>query len=331
MTWILDIGDISSLAQPLAPSAFAKRWTCPVLVELPPGATFRGAGTQEEVRLRALEHLGDLRMHVLMGDRTPISLGRQGDLSPLAREGVSVEHLHLVCEEGRWRVLDLDGRGQTSVAGRAVPAERSLGISPGQVLRVGSAEFAFFGPKELYRLAHAAVAGGPPMTFPRGGVLLSKLIEMEAHTWVGPESGPFLIEVPVDEQHEALMATLVVAEGSIHEKKRACDLDRARIHSLAREGEVRIGRGDDVEVFLHDRSVSRVHARMWCAAQQARVLDEESKNGTWVTSGRLPPGIMEEVQVGQPIRFSRALCTMVDWARLRELACRITSSATSAA
>jgi pSer/pThr/pTyr-binding forkhead associated (FHA) protein len=43
-----------------------------------------------------------------------------------------------------------------------------------------------------------------------------------------------------------------------------------------------IGRGDECNLVLNDRAISRQHARIWREAGQFFIEDLESKNGTWV-------------------------------------------------
>ena len=50
-----------------------------------------------------------------------------------------------------------------------------------------------------------------------------------------------------------------------------------------------IGRGSSVGLQLHDRSVSRSHARLTIRNRQAFLQDLGSTNGTWLGGQELPP------------------------------------------
>jgi len=67
------------------------------------------------------------------------------------------------------------------------------------------------------------------------------------------------------------------------------------------EGSTRVGRGDECELVLDSRQVSRVHAIIEAVNGCFRLLDEGSRNGTYV-NGRRVKG-QRELRVGDVIRF----------------------------
>lgn len=67
------------------------------------------------------------------------------------------------------------------------------------------------------------------------------------------------------------------------------------------EGSTRVGRGDECELVLDSRQVSRVHAIIEAMNGCFRLLDEGSRNGTYV-NGRRVRG-QQELRVGDVIRF----------------------------
>jgi DNA-binding winged helix-turn-helix (wHTH) protein len=54
-----------------------------------------------------------------------------------------------------------------------------------------------------------------------------------------------------------------------------------------REGENRIGRAQDCQIWIDSSTVSRYHARIVVAGDVATIEDLQSKNGTFVSGGRL--------------------------------------------
>jgi VWFA-related protein len=67
------------------------------------------------------------------------------------------------------------------------------------------------------------------------------------------------------------------------------------------EGSTRVGRGDECELVLDSRQVSRVHAIIEAVNGCFRLLDEGSRNGTYV-NGRRVRG-QQELRVGDVVRF----------------------------
>src|SRR5690349_17873920 len=65
--------------------------------------------------------------------------------------------------------------------------------------------------------------------------------------------------------------------------------DRVLTHELPEKGEVILGRGHEVDVFIDHRSVSRRHARLSVASPSLALEDLGSANGTRLSGQRLDP------------------------------------------
>lgn len=63
--------------------------------------------------------------------------------------------------------------------------------------------------------------------------------------------------------------------------------DTSRTFLLPDDGEVLVGRGDDVQIRLTDRAASRRHARLSADAGGVKLADLDSHNGTFVNGARL--------------------------------------------
>ena len=68
-----------------------------------------------------------------------------------------------------------------------------------------------------------------------------------------------------------------------------------------KEGVNTVGRSFENDVILGDKTVSRQHLRIVKEANRYRVVDLESKNGTFFSGKYLPPETELEVQAGVPI------------------------------
>ena len=68
---------------------------------------------------------------------------------------------------------------------------------------------------------------------------------------------------------------------------------------------IRIGRSNDVEAVLQAPSVAKEHAKVVTNAGRTFVIDQNSKNGTWIHTGasaqRLPPGVPEAIGPGEEL------------------------------
>ena len=77
--------------------------------------------------------------------------------------------------------------------------------------------------------------------------------------------------------------------------------------SFVLEGDVELGRSPDCGVTLHDRSVSRVHARIVRAGATWTVVDAGSRNGVRVNGERVERQVLadhDEILLGElPLRF----------------------------
>jgi phage tail-like protein len=69
------------------------------------------------------------------------------------------------------------------------------------------------------------------------------------------------------------------------------------------EGATLIGRQPGVDLVLPDKLVSRQHARIECDAEQCRITDLESSNGTRVNSEAIQPGVPATLEDGTLIEI----------------------------
>jgi transcriptional regulator with GAF, ATPase, and Fis domain len=76
--------------------------------------------------------------------------------------------------------------------------------------------------------------------------------------------------------------------------------------ALPASGTLTLGRGDTVDVFIDDTSVSRNHARI-AVGERIVVEDLGSSNGTWVDGERLAPHANAEVRPGTLIELGNVL------------------------
>src|SRR5512140_119241 len=65
------------------------------------------------------------------------------------------------------------------------------------------------------------------------------------------------------------------------------EADSSQMFELPADGEVRVGRGEDVSLRLRETAISRHHAVIRTAGGQATVIDEGSQNGTQVNGERV--------------------------------------------
>ena len=160
---------------------------------------------------------------------------------------------------------------------------------------------------------------------PAAGVLLEDLVsEIGDANIVGSESGPFLLQVPVNAEEEAGLedgSTLTVRRSNVLGAGRSRHFEGTRLYALSsREEGLRVGRGSECEVILEESSASRFHARLWVDKDgDCRLLDHDSQNGTWIGESELPPGLVREVPIGASVRFGRSLCMVLDWNLLSHL------------
>jgi hypothetical protein len=92
------------------------------------------------------------------------------------------------------------------------------------------------------------------------------------------------------------------------------DSDQARLIPLDR-AITHIGRGLGADLRLEDSHVSRHHAIVCQRGDGARVLDNRSRNGTFVNGRRLTIGYLND---GDVLRLGRVTCRFVEVAPDRE-------------
>ena len=86
--------------------------------------------------------------------------------------------------------------------------------------------------------------------------------------------------------------------------------DRVLSHAMPDEGELVLGRGQDVDVFIDHRSVSRQHARLRVHASQVTVEDLGSANGTRVAGKALAAGTTVPVRAGDAVEIGDAVLVL---------------------
>src|SRR5437762_8357168 len=77
------------------------------------------------------------------------------------------------------------------------------------------------------------------------------------------------------------------AHNSVRQYVVVFESDISQMFELPADGEVRVGRGEDVQLRLHETAISRHHAVIRTAAGQATVIDQSSQNGTRVNGERV--------------------------------------------
>jgi two-component system response regulator AtoC len=113
-----------------------------------------------------------------------------------------------------------------------------------------------------------------------------------------PTVGSSQDEPPVSGDGETQWVLVVLRHGAIEE------------HTLPPRGELRVGRDDDVEISIGDRSVSRHHATIVIANGAVRVIDAGSRNGTTV-GGRKVGKAPTEVVERETIVFGEVACHLM--------------------
>lgn len=322
----LALCDLLELVGALSSSDFRERWPYAALVELPPGVSLaRGASLARHL-LQAANHAEGVRIHPLVTECSPLVAGQCGDLRLRPCPGLVAEHAELAGEGSRWRLHDLDGRARTRVSGRVVPS-RPVPLRSGQAITLGESELLFLEPAGLYRLALEALSSEEaPLELPASGAPLQSLIKSEHLEGVGPESGPFLLQVATEgEEHDLEGGQTLLLEGQSADARK--DLGSSRVFRLVRGSELSVGRDSERDVVLDERSVSRLHARLWPHASGCRLADMGSQNGTWAGSEGLEAGLVRELRMGESVRFGRSLCMFLDWSMLRDLSQRLKSVA----
>ena len=76
------------------------------------------------------------------------------------------------------------------------------------------------------------------------------------------------------------------------------------------EDVVLVGRSPETHIRLNDLSVSRSHMKILRRGDGYRILDLESRNGTWVDGRRIEPNIEVPVTDGQHISVGNILVTI---------------------
>jgi serine/threonine protein kinase/type II secretory pathway pseudopilin PulG len=78
---------------------------------------------------------------------------------------------------------------------------------------------------------------------------------------------------------------------------------QAQFFPAAKPGGVTIGRGSDNDIILSDTQASRKHARIESDGQSYRIIDLNSRNGTFLEDAKLLPGIAEPWPAEKAVRI----------------------------
>jgi phage tail-like protein len=70
---------------------------------------------------------------------------------------------------------------------------------------------------------------------------------------------------------------------------------------VLRQGSISLGRDPSNDIVLAADEISRVHARVICAATECRIVDWESSNGTFLNDQRLAPKIEHPLRHGDSV------------------------------
>ena len=322
-TWI----DLLSVLRPLAPREIAER-TEPLLLELP-SEVLLGDSAQGSLDPQALieQHaLADARVHMFAeAPGSAVVLGNANATLEVA--GAEPRHAQIEREpeaQGEWSLADLGSGAQTLLNGQRLAPHNPAELGSGSVIELGPARLVFVLPDDLTTLAALALRPHcERLELPKTGLLLRDLVDLKAagkeapRPAPGPESGPFLVMVPAEQQdaNEPLSQTLTYA--SLAEAPRL--LIETRVYSLALGADLTVGRDPVCDYVLAQRSISREHARFSRQEGEWRVVDLGSRNGTWLKRKRLDPGLIAPLRLGQPIVLGHATCMLLDWKQLRDL------------
>lgn len=303
----------------------------PALVELPCGLELPEAGDAEAMSRERLDRLADrlaqLQVHYLVGGAEPIVVGRRRAGVVLRGRDVSAAHAELSQRDGTWRVRDLESCKGTRIEGRRAPVGIPLPVAAGQVLTFGETPTLFLEPQQVYSLTQRARRQrASELLLPPQGMLLKRVLAGVARTALpGPESGPFLLQVPLQGERasgDPGSLTQLVSEAAIQGASRSRSLEGVRLHTLrpVHGGHFTlVGRGSGCDVVLPEASASREHARLWIRAGRNRLLDLGSQNGTFLQGSRVPAGVTAEVREGQTIQFGRYQGMLLGWEQARDL------------
>jgi len=73
------------------------------------------------------------------------------------------------------------------------------------------------------------------------------------------------------------------------------------------QGKYILGRSEEADIKIDDRSVSRKHAEILVLKNQVVIVDLSSSNGTFINGERIS---MKEVQPGETVRFGQVNCLL---------------------
>jgi hypothetical protein len=79
---------------------------------------------------------------------------------------------------------------------------------------------------------------------------------------------------------------------------------------------IAVGRARNCDVVLRDSSISKLHAHFRRSGARLELIDNDSKNGTWVNGTRLRPEKPTSLAVGDTIQFGSLNTHFLDAAEL---------------
>ena len=186
-----------------------------------------------------------------------VSIGRkEGNTIRLTERNISRAHCRIQRVNGDFVVRDLQSYNGVLVNGRRIEQETKL--KAGDELRIGDYTVHFNGDApSASKPPSVPLPGASPPPPPKAASEIDDRAEQEPTTVAAlPKAPPRLL---------VLTSSLAGAEFVLPEK-----------------GEVRVGRGPELEVSIDHRSVSREHAKLVMDGGRARIVDRESANGVVV-------------------------------------------------
>lgn len=329
------LGEVAASLAAATPEKLRAMCPGPILLRVP--AAVSGQVAVKEDARQALMCLADaadpeqLELHFLpdAADVETLRIGRstQADVVIVA-QAVSRTHAVLRISDGAWVLLDADSTGGTFVEGVKVKPWVPVELSSGTMFKLASYEAMFLEPELLQELARrmrgqSADEGSSPLAgsaeqtelklhLPPEGMPLRNLVDLVAFSpgMLGSFPYPFLLQIPLEpagdeEPNDDPEADLTqrISLDEIKKMRRSKQVGDARVHSLRPvKGGKRtvLGRAADCDVVLSAVSPSKRHAAMWPGKDgHWRIMDLESRNGTYVNGKRLPPGLKLALPKGQ--------------------------------
>ncbi|MGD8863244.1 MAG: FHA domain-containing protein [Myxococcales bacterium] len=184
--------------------------------------------------------------------RDEITIGRKdGNTIRLTERNISRRHAQLQRVNGSYRIKDLGSYNGVLVNGKRLEGQGEL--AAGDEITIG--DYTILVEQDV----QAATPSVPPSP---GG---SEDVSETEPTVVAP--------IPRSEPPARMVMLAAPAAGAEY--------------TLPERGELRIGRGEELEISIDHRSVSREHARVVCDGDAVRIIDTDSANGIVVNGERV--------------------------------------------